>query len=164
MKTDNYFFSMVSLTSFLLAIGCADPTQPDYYKLGLVDVSGTVLLDGNPLDNATIEFVDPDSQSFSYGITDASGHYTLMFDSRKSGIIPGEKQIRIRSGVPSGLAEGATAVATEEEDPDRVVEATSVAVPSCYKELGKVKVTVSGSESNFDFDLSSDCNTTGRKN
>lgn len=138
------------------SLGCKSGLEPEYEKLGLVEISGTVKLDGKPLPNCTIVFEESEFL-FSSGTTDDSGNYKLMFDSRKSGVTPGEKTVRIKPGKP--VSEGA---AKEEEDPDAKPAAAGVSVPDCYNKDSKLKVTVSASDSSFDFDLKSDCSTTGK--
>ncbi len=139
--------------------GCSVQSQPNYGALGLVKVSGYVKLDGNPLSNATIEFVNESDNTFSYGYIGSDGSYSLMFDSRTEGIIPGEKSIRFRSGAPAGIGEAGLDAASMSEDPDEDQAATST-LPACYKELGKIKVNVEGSTTSMNFDLKSDCSTT----
>ncbi|MCY2996283.1 MAG: carboxypeptidase-like regulatory domain-containing protein [Planctomycetota bacterium] len=62
--------------------------------LQLSSVSGTVTLDDRPLSDATVEF-QPDSGSFSEGVTDSSGNYTLRYNAKKKGALPGKHQVRI---------------------------------------------------------------------
>ena len=131
--------------------GCAGPPGADYGSLGLVEISGTITLDGQPLSNAMVQFVDAD-QTYCTGVTDSSGHYTMMLDSRKSGVIPGDKTVRISSRVPAG--EGA-----EEEDPD-AKPTEPEKVPACYNKDSKLQIKVTESDSDMDFDLKSDCSTT----
>ena len=78
----------------LLAAGCGTAPRVDYSKVDLVDVSGTVMLDGMPLPNAVVTF-ESENGRFSYGLTDADGYYTMRFDSRMNGVTPGKKIIRI---------------------------------------------------------------------
>ncbi len=140
------------------SFGCRDQLQPEYEKLGLVDISGRVTLDGQPLSNCTVIFEESEFL-YSSGVTDSNGNYKLMFDSRKSGIVPGEKTVRFKAGVP---AKENTSGA-EEEDPDaKPTAANRPAIPDCYGKESKLKVTVSGNDSSFNFDLKSDCSTTGK--
>ena len=46
------------------------------------------------LADAVVTF-DGDDGQFSYGLTDAAGHYTLQFDSVKQGVKTGKKTVRI---------------------------------------------------------------------
>ena len=145
------FASMAMVLVLGVSAGCGGSPSADYASLGLVDISGTVTLDGQPLANAAVQFIDTD-ETFCTGITDSSGRYTLMLDSRKSGIIPGDKTVRITSRVPA--EEGAA-----EEDPDAKPTETEK-VPACYNSNSKLQVKVTQSDSAMDFDLKSDCSTT----
>lgn len=140
----------------LSASGCGGPPEADYGKLGLVDISGTVTLDGRPLGGATVHFVDTD-QTYCIGVTDDAGHYEMMLDSRKSGVVPGEKIVRI-----SSRAAPSEAGAAAEEDPDATPKATEK-VPACYNKSSALKIQVTAADSAMDFDLKSDCSTTGFK-
>ena len=80
----------------ILWTGCGyGQSQPDYASLGLVQISGTVTLDSSPLPDAAVYFHDRANRRYSYGVTDADGRYTLMLDSRVSGVMPGPKEIEI---------------------------------------------------------------------
>ena len=61
-------------------------------------VAGVVTLDGQPLANATVEFVPADGgeERSSYdGTTDASGRYELYFSASQKGATPGAYTVRI---------------------------------------------------------------------
>ncbi len=57
-------------------------------------VTGTVLLDGRPLSNATVEFT-PYEGSASYGITNSKGYYTLFYLPASPGAVIGSNVVRI---------------------------------------------------------------------
>ena len=57
-------------------------------------VVGTVLLDGNPVSAATVEFT-PDEGSTSYGITDSKGRYALQYLPDRPGAVTGHHTVRI---------------------------------------------------------------------
>jgi len=77
------FLLIVIASPITASIGCRDQLQPEYEKLGLVDISGRVTLDGQPLANCTVIFEESEFL-YSSGVTDANGNYKLMFDSRKA--------------------------------------------------------------------------------
>ncbi|MBI1312314.1 carboxypeptidase regulatory-like domain-containing protein [bacterium] len=130
----------------LLLTGCGGQ-KPDYGSLNLVDVSGTVTLDGEPLAGAAVLFESKD-QSFSYAETDSSGHYLLQFNSEISGVMPGPKTVRIRS---TGLAfEDGSEEPSESDEGDGPER-----VPARYNSASELTVTVSESERRFDFELTS---------
>jgi hypothetical protein len=144
--------------------GCTgSATDADYGSLGLVSVSGTVTLDGAPLAGALVQFETPEDRTYSSGTTDSSGSYTLEFNSERSGVLPGKKIVRIRGG--GGDSDDSSA-GTDEEDSDApAAESTSAAtaVPACYNTDSKLAAEVTSSTTRFDFDLKSDCSTTGPK-
>ncbi len=109
MKSQLYLF--VAAVVCGLFAGCSTSPQADYESVGLVSVSGTVMLDGKPLPDAVVIFEDKEGQ-YSAGKTNAEGKYTLQFDSQMSGVTPGEKTVRIST--TASLGEG-----MEEEAPRR---------------------------------------------
>jgi hypothetical protein len=152
-------FGLVILSSLCLA-GCGGGPSADYEKLGLVDISGVVTLDGTAISGAVVMFEASD-QTYCYGTTDASGKYTLKLNSDKTGVLPGDKVVRISTTASTGEEEGS---AGEEVDPDASPAAgkKEEKVPACYNKDSKLNVTVTSSDSSFNFDLKSDCSTTGR--
>jgi hypothetical protein len=142
--------------------GCGQ-TGPDYGSLGLCSVQGTVTLDGTPLERALVQFEAADT-TFSYGLTDGSGHYELMFNSRQPGTMKGSKIVRIWSsrGIP-GAAEAGSG--EEGEDPDNAVAgveggdaakpAGQERVPAKYNRQSKLTANVENESETFNFDLRS---------
>src|SRR5688500_14866326 len=86
---------LLAILAAVLLAGCDRPT--DYSDLGLVDVTGKITLDGQPLPGATVRFEGPPNR-FAEGLTDAAGNYRLMYDSNQPGCLPGEKVVRIVKG------------------------------------------------------------------
>lgn len=168
-------FAVLTLTlQLLLTAGCSTRPQADYSKLGLVEVAGIITLDGQPVSRAAI-FFHQDDGSYSYGITDQSGHYVAMFNSEKSGVQPGPKRIEIsttHSPVPGGLSGGdeddeaaegdGEDSATEEGDPDLPSKQNRKGekIPSCYNTHGILRVNIESTDRSLDFKLMSDCSTT----
>lgn len=147
-------FSLVILFAIVGFSGCDTTVKTDYSKLGLVDVSGTVTLDGQPLSGATVIFETPDMK-YSYGETDSSGNYTMMFNSEQSGVTTGHKTVRIVTGTVGDEGEGG-----EEEEGQEEAVSTSMTVPACYNKKSSIEVEVESSGT-FNFDLKSDCSTSG---
>lgn len=137
-------------------LGCSPTSQPNYSKLGLVDVSGVLSYDGRPLPNVELRLETPEDLTYSYGVTDASGRYRLNFDSRTHGIIPGRKRVVV--GRPSKsesemsgegdapLGESTSANATD-----------SLEFPACYGSDSKKHVEVLPTTRTLDIELKSDC-------
>jgi len=133
---------LIAVLTLLALLPCGCEQSTDYGSLDLVDVTGKVTLDGQPLAGATIRFEGPPLR-FSEGVTDAEGKYRLMYDSNQAGCTPGEKTVRITSGATS--EEGA--------DPDSAKAAGSI--PAAYNSQSTLKADVSESNKTFDFDLQS---------
>lgn len=142
----------------LLFAGCSTKPQVDYSKADLVEVTGKVTLDGEPLSFAVLSFDSPNDQ-FSFAMTDADGVYQLKFDSEKTGCTKGPKVVRIstnRKILGLNVAEEA-GEGGEETENQNGPEANIERVPECYNKESKLKVTVTESDTSFDFDLNSDC-------
>jgi hypothetical protein len=159
LKINAWIASAILMALLLGPIGCSATSSPNYASLGLVNVSGTLKLDGVPLPNAEIRFEDPETLAYSYGITNESGRFSLMFDSRTAGIIPGRKLVRIfpKQKPESELDSGPS----EAEDPDASGPAGASGggskVPDCYSSNSKYYVKISGATSSLEIDLKSDC-------
>ena len=145
--------------TFILALGCAQNSQPDYGSLNLVDISGTVRMEGKALANMEIRFVDMEEGIYSFGVTDDNGNYKLMLDSRKSGIIPGKKRVLF---VAKSKGEADMSQEDTEAESKSSVKAKGSVVPACYGQESKIEVEVKGAETQFDFDLKQDCSTLNR--
>jgi len=142
--------------------GCSANNEIDYGKVKLISVSGTVTLDGQPLPGAVISFDDPETGNFSFARTNSSGSYTLQFDSDVDGVTPGKKQVQISTvrsilGLRGEEGEEVGEASTEGQK----AEAKKEQVPDCYNKKTKLSVEVTPDSSTFNFDLKSDCSTTG---
>lgn len=135
--------AVMLLIATSLGCGYGQPRM-DYSKAGLVDVSGTVRFDGEPLPAAIVVFQAPD-ETFSFARTDDTGRYRLMFDSVMAGVTKGQKTVRIRTLGSLG-----------EDDPDAKRSGTE-RVPECYNRQSTLTVEVTGNSTSTDFDLRSDC-------
>jgi hypothetical protein len=122
-------------------IGCGGQRQPQYAALGLVEVTGTVKLDGEPLGGVMIEFENPEDKTFSYAKTNANGGYKLMFNSEKSGCTPGKKIVRVKP--------------YREPDSDPVDIPIDSKIPDKYNRKSELTAEVDASHRSFDFDLTS---------
>ena len=132
----------VSITCLALVLtSCNDG---GYAELGLVDVSGTVTLDGKPLPNAKVAFESEDKRT-AIGMTDSAGKYSLQYDSETRGVTPGPKVVRITVADAEveggGVAEGAVAV--------------KETIPARYNTQSTLKAEVSASNKSFNFELKS---------
>jgi hypothetical protein len=125
----------------LVFSGCAGD---GYAEMGLVEVSGTVTLDGRPLAGAKVNFEGEDKRQ-ALGVTDSAGKYELMYDSRTPGATPGSKTVRITTVDTDiegdGVAEGVVA----RQEP----------VPARYNINSELNADVSPALRTFDFALKS---------
>lgn len=125
-----------------VATGCwGGPPRMDYSKAGLVQVGGTVRFGGKPLPGALVVFENPENGTFSFGRTDDTGKYALMFDSVKRGVTKGRKTVRIRTAGSFG-----------EGDPDARPGGKEL-VPARYNSQSTLTVEVTADSTSTDFDL-----------
>ncbi|TWT39848.1 hypothetical protein KOR42_51270 [Thalassoglobus neptunius] len=145
----------------LICLSACSSQSPDYASLGLVDISGTVKVDGEPVPGAVVSFKDVSNGNESYGLTNSSGYYRLWFNSEKYGIMPGEKQIQFSTTRKIlGLNSEEEGGGNEESEEGTVVENSDVEkFRDAYRKDSKIIVTVDEDSSTFDFDLASDGST-----
>jgi len=99
-----YALALVVLSG-LMGAGCSSDYQ-------LAPVSGTVTVDGKPLENVAVSFVPDTSQATpgpgSSGVTDAQGRFTLktVAGDRDRGALVGKHRVRLHYSppVPDGLS------------------------------------------------------------
>lgn len=132
--TRSSYLTLIGLVFVLASVGCSNAPQdlPD-----LATVTGTVTMDGEPLANASVEFVSANGQVAS-GTTDAAGKYELAYVGGNKGAEIGENTVRITTvlDAPAG---------PDYKDP----------IPAKYNESSELKVTVEAGENTHDFALES---------
>ena len=75
----------------VLLLGCNAESGPPR-----AEVTGTVTLDGEPVQGAIVEFTpEVEGATTSYGGTDASGHYRMLFGTDRTGVAIGRNRVRI---------------------------------------------------------------------
>jgi len=125
-----------SLTLLLLAlafcIGCGG---------NLGKVSGTVSLDGEPVEGALVTFEPQAGGRMSYGRTDTSGNYTLVYTNEEDGAEIGKHRVIIE-----GKADG---------DPDQGIVNRAEYIPAEYNSQSTLTAEVSGGKQTHDFKLES---------
>lgn len=127
--------SALLLSACLLATGVCGCGTRD----GLGEVTGTVTLDGQPLAGAAVEFI-PEKGKVSYGRTDDSGHYSMMFSRTATGAVVGKNKVRITTYELTDRGDGK-------------IEASPERVPTKYNSATELEVDVTGNGDTFDFDL-----------
>ncbi len=115
-----------------------------------VTVTGTVTLDGEPLENAFVEFTPQfEGGSMSYGRTDADGHYDMMFSLNQKGAMPGDNLVRITTADVGDVGQA--------NSPERV--------PARYNRNSELRVDVAQGRANtFDFELTTEDGTVVQPN
>lgn len=150
MRTRRLWLAGPAFVSLATSLpGCGGPLATDYSGLNLVEVSGRVTLDDDPLPGAMVIFESED-QTYSYGRTDDSGRYELMFNSEKSGVRPGPKIVRITTG-PAGEESG-----IEPDEGEESPAPPPMTIPARYNTRSELTAEVSAERRRFDFDLRSD--------
>jgi hypothetical protein len=118
-------------------IGCS--SRSDIPPLG--EVTGTVTLDGNPLEAATVTFA-PAKGRPSIGMTDSLGSFTLDYAAGYGGAVVGSHTVRI---------------STERyvENTDGTTDFFKETIPAAYNTESTLAADVQPGENRFTFDLSS---------
>ncbi|UUO08614.1 carboxypeptidase-like regulatory domain-containing protein [Blastopirellula sp. J2-11] len=125
-----------------LTLGCGgEPIDPEYKP-----VSGMVTLDGQPLPDAQISFVPPETGSSGSGFTDENGKYELYYAARRAGAKLGENQVFITKNKPSTGKQGEFAGRSE---------ADMEMLPARYNRKTELTATVEDKRNEIDFDLKS---------
>lgn len=91
----------------------------------------------------------------SYGMTDASGRYTLQFDSEMEGVKVGKKTVRIST---TRKLLGLTSAAGQEDsdgDPEEAAPTDNERVPERYHRQSELSVEVLPGLLRYDFALES---------
>ncbi|MBA2117144.1 carboxypeptidase regulatory-like domain-containing protein [Bremerella alba] len=140
----------VALSMILLSLtGCSGPSdQPD-----LGQVSGTITLDGKPLNNIVVVF-QPDNGRPARGRTDTEGQYELTYIRSSLGTKVGHNRVEI---APS---EEDDAPDEPEEDADsrkvnRPSKSGKPRIPVRYNIKSELEADVQPGENTFDFELTS---------
>ena len=116
----------------------------------LVDVSGTVTMDGKPLPNAIVTFRPEGAQGGeqsrpAYGQTDDDGRYRLQYSTEKSGAIPGKYSVSI-----------STYRRPDEDKDGNEIPGAAETVPEVYNAKTTLTAEVSADQPAHDFELKSD--------
>lgn len=100
---------LLGILSCAFLVGC--PGANSTSNAGAT-VSGTVMLDGSPVEGATVTFrpESPDG-SGAFGMTDAEGKYVLNTSSAVLGVVPGTYKVSVTK------MEAAASDAPAEDDP-----------------------------------------------
>lgn len=127
------------LTSILIGslAGCGGSDVPE-----LGDVTGTVTLNGQPVEGALVEFI-PAGGRPSSGVTDESGVYTLSYSPEVDGALPGRHSVSITTARARQGGEG--------DQP--LIEAKPETIPQAYNDETTLSVEVEPGSNTHDFTL-----------
>lgn len=136
-----------------VAVGCGESSDLP----SLHTVTGMVMLDGEPLGDATVTFSPPPgSGNSSSGVTNAGGMYELTYSRDNLGAVAALHRVTIVVG------EGAEIVLPEGVDPDNISEAQMLKyasqqknLPARYNTDSELEVTVDADNTTHDFALTS---------
>ncbi|MEZ6124224.1 MAG: carboxypeptidase-like regulatory domain-containing protein [Planctomycetaceae bacterium] len=149
--------------SFLAVTGCGGATDLP----PLAGVSGTVTLNGQPLEGARVVFTPTEgAKQESLGITDSAGHYELMF-SRAMGAKVGDHKVQIsKREYPETSHDDSDGKAAPVKKPKRsahddgsgggsqIEDGGHETINSEFNTSSTLKATVKKGENNvFDFDV-----------
>lgn len=134
MIRQSYF---LTLCLAFVASGCSSDRLP------LGQVSGTVTLDGVPLENAFLEFQPTNGRS-SLGITDSAGHYNLNYDNENKGALIGSHKIFITTQLESKPVG---------ESGEPAVVGRKELLPSRYHSNSELTADVKSGKNAINFDL-----------
>ncbi|MEO2017603.1 MAG: hypothetical protein ABGZ53_24885 [Fuerstiella sp.] len=115
----------------------------------LVDAHGKVTVDGSPVANARVMFVS--TQGSPFGVTDASGNYTIAFNDEQDGAFPGETTVVVKK---MDAAEFVDDPDGDDEDDEEGWEEKEEAGGEGGE--WQIKVNVADGGSPFNFDLKSE--------
>lgn len=131
----NLLYRVVGSCLLMSIVGCSN-NPANYPETGAV--SGTVTMDGGPLEGATVSFIPAEGRP-SKGRTDAEGKYTLRYAGSIQGAIVGTCTVSISKSIADEQAE-----AMVELVPDRYIGTES-----------ELTAEVTDRQNTFDFALTS---------
>lgn len=89
-----YKFAATAFCSLFLGLiaGCSGGGEP---LPELAEVTGTVTLDGKPVENISVVFQpEAPDQATSRGTSNAEGKFSLMYNQDAAGAVPGKHKVR----------------------------------------------------------------------
>ncbi|MFN3158430.1 MAG: hypothetical protein ACE37I_03880 [Rubinisphaera brasiliensis] len=139
---------LLSLAAVLTAaVGCGGSVAgPE-----LANVSGTVTVNGDPVEGLIVEFQPADGPPAS-GVTDGSGNYTLTATGGRSGAQLGLNQVRVK-GRPADTSEEVLSEMATEEGTDLEALKSLPVIPPKYNEESELEADVQPGSNEFDFPL-----------
>lgn len=87
----NHYLRPLAFSVLFAVLGCGG--NPNLGK-----VTGSITLDGKPLPNAMVTFTPTSGGATSYGRSDSSGNYSMMFNEKEAGAWIGTNKVSISTG------------------------------------------------------------------
>lgn len=135
-----------TLLSVLMLCGCSGEGIPELGR-----VSGTVTLDGSPVEGLQVIF-QPEKGRRSVGVTDVHGEYKLDYLKDAPGAVLGTHTVSITfTGEEAGAEEGSGDASSD--TPEKNLEA--VVIPPQYNSKSTLTAEVKSGENKHDFPLTS---------
>ncbi len=120
------------LAAMVLVFGCGKGPR-------LVTVNGSVKMDGQPLADASVQFVFTQYPRSANGRTDSEGKFTLSYNNR--------------AGAPIGACK---VIISKVRPPGDETSGSKNLVPARYNSNSQLQYEITKKEKNFDFDLNSE--------
>jgi hypothetical protein len=135
----------LSLGALLLCAGCG--------RSDLGRVSGTVTMDGEPVEGVTVTFMPNGGGGVSFGTTDSNGEYTLTHFSGSRGAVIATHSVSIE--VDEDDEENWDSEGYEEEPEEAEDEPVERRIPERYNDETELTAEVSAGDNPIDFTLTS---------
>jgi hypothetical protein len=138
----------VNRAAGVLSIGCLLLACWGCGRSDLGTVSGTVTLDGQPLEGAQVVFMPQGEGAPSYGQTDAQGLYSLTHTSGHPGALIGSHTVSISVEEEEEYDASGSDQGSVTEEPDKPNK-----VPARYNEDTELTADVQAGDNTVDFPL-----------
>ncbi len=144
---------LAATTGFAFVTGCGVGSDPN--RLPTAPVTVTLTLDGKPLADAAISFIQPQNPVPAAGRTDADGVAKMMTYKTDDGAILGEHNVMIIKTEISGKA--AASQDSPDYDPNAPAQKVKNLIPEKYNNPGTsgFKAHVQKGDNKFPFELKS---------
>ncbi len=130
----------IALSLALFATGCGGAATDGPER---ADVKGTVTLDGQPLNGATITFMPADNKGRVSGGTIENGNFSI---TGEFGATLGVQTVRINWQKPTGKK-------VKDEDSGNEFDVTEEAIPAKYNTQSQEKVTIKSGPNEYKLDV-----------
>lgn len=138
MRKNSLCWCWIAILPLLTIVGCGNHEGPE-----LAEVTGKIMLDGEPLPRVNLRFVpEQPGGSPSFGGTNASGQYKLLFNAERTGAMLGKHRVEIEPTEPE-----------TDENGKPLPDAKVVKLPKKYLQPGALTAEVKPGSNTVDFEL-----------